>query len=271
VIVLILTAGSAGAWFAYDRWGFGADEARPKAARAPRPTARATPGTASPSTTTAGAQPSALTPDEPNDAAPADAEPSDASANDAMAADAGVRDALDGDGGLDDEELTDPGPIVILPEEDDDWGLEVTATPAPPSPPIRSIRDAKAAIDEGRREDAIRGLRRLARKRPKSAYIPYLLGQLYYEKLWVTPAMEAYATAIANDRSYRKKRTIIKHAVHTLGSSIASKKAVSLFLHSIGKAGLPYLQKAAKNDRNRKVRSRAAWLVKRLKSGKKKR
>ncbi len=275
-VALLLGGGAAGAWYSWNRWGPGAEKPTARAPSASQPSARAKTATAA----ARSAPPSALSPETPADAAPADAPISDAgllsdaAPRDALATDASTRDALEIDGGLEDEELSDPGPIVIVPSDDDDWGLEVTATPepkTPPPPPIRSIRDAKAAIAEGRREDAIRGLRRLARKRPKSAYIPYLLGKLYYEKLWVNPAMEAYATAIQHDRSYRKKRTIIKHAIHTLGSSIASKKAVSLFLHSIGTAGLPYLEKAAKNDRNRTVRSRAAWLVKRLKSGKKSR
>jgi len=266
-ILPLLAAGGVGAWYAWKAWGR-SDTATPTATAKSRPAASHDSRKPERDISPAAVRPAL---DAAIDARAQDAAPDDAAAFDAALADASPIDA-----GSDAQEIdfTDPGPISISDtgNEGDEFGVEVTAKPdpTPKAPPVNSIRDAKAAVAEGRREDAIQGLRKLARKRPTSAYIPYLLGTLYYEKLWVTPAMEQYAAAIKNDRSYRKKSTINKHAVRTLGSTKASKKAVSLILHSIGTAALPYLKKAAKSDRSRTVRRRA-WLIKRLSKGKKKR
>jgi len=200
----------------------------------------------------------------PADAASITAAPLDAAVT------TGAVDAGEDDGGyilnLPPDELDEP---VAAIEEDveDDSPPQEPPEPAEPAPiEVNSVEDAKQLIDQGRREEAIDGLRALKRKNPNSAYIPYLLGNLYFEKRWWSIGMQSYKDAIENNRDYRNRSVLNKNVIRALGSDKTKSKAISLYLNDIGRSGLKYLRRAAKSDRNSKVRSRASWLVKKLSS-----
>ena len=148
---------------------------------------------------------------------------------------------------------------------------EPTITAPVPKPnPIDTVAEAVAAIRAGRREAAISALLKLRKKTPKSAYIPYLLGNLYFEKRWWTVGMDHYRAAIRNNRLYRGKRILNQNVIRALGSARTRRKAWSLFVGAIGTSALPHLRKAARTDKNPEVRRQAAALVKRLTPKKKK-
>ncbi len=231
-----------------------------------------------------GSSGSAAIPDAPLDAGiaavavvvpgPADAAPITAVTFDAAVETSASVDGGEGDGGyileLPPDELDEP--IAAVEEDVED----VSPTEEPPEPvapapiEVRNVDDAKKLIDQGRREEAIAGLRALKRKHPKSAYIPYLLGHLYFDKRWWSIGMREYKDAIKNNRSYRKRSVLNKNVIRALGSDKSKSKAITLYLKTIGRSGLKYLRRAAKSDRNSKVRRRAKWLIKQLSSKKKK-
>lgn len=208
------------------------------------------------------------------DAAAADANPADAMPADAGAADAGDDDAdTDDDDDGDDpplpaEELDEPVEAVSDEATVDDAQLaaEPEHKPEPPAPKrdANTIAEVKALIKDGQREDAISALYRMAKKQPKSAYIPYLLGNLYFAKSWWKDALKNYGRAIDNNRAYRKKAVLNKNAIRALAASSTRSRATTLILKKIGRSALRHLRHAAKHDRNPNVRKRAAYLIKRL-------
>jgi hypothetical protein len=129
---------------------------------------------------------------------------------------------------------------------------------------VKTVRDAEKLIREGRREDAIAGLLRLRRQQPRAAYVHYLLGTLYFSKRWWRNGLDSYRTAVRYKPAYRRYKTINNHAIRALASARTRRNATSLIVRSLAKSAVPYLRRAAKGDKNPKVRKQAAYLAKRL-------
>ncbi len=139
-----------------------------------------------------------------------------------------------------------------------------TLPPAIKPDPIDTVEEAVAAIRQGKNEEAIEALRILRKKMPKSAYVPYLLGNLYMAKRWWTVGMDHYRAAIRNNRVYRGKRILNQNVIRALASVKVRRKAAGMLIYSIGRPSLPYLKRAFNSDRNRSVRKQAWWLYKRI-------
>ena len=137
----------------------------------------------------------------------------------------------------------------------------------PSEPEVRTVKDARLLIKAGERERALAGLNRLRRDQPKNAQIVLLIGELYFEKVWWADALDHYAVAIRLNPAYKKKISIQRDVIATLGSDKTFKKA-SYVLHKVlGKAALPQLRRAAKRDESAVIRRRAATLVKKIQQG----
>lgn len=135
--------------------------------------------------------------------------------------------------------------------------------PPPSGRSVRNLRDVKALLDAGQREEALVGLRVLRRRSPRNAYIPYLMGNLYFDKRWWSEGMKAYAAAIHVNPAYRRKRKIIKDLIDALGGRRTEAEAASMIQKS-GRSSLPYLRAAAKKHHSTRVRQRAASLARRI-------
>jgi hypothetical protein len=123
-----------------------------------------------------------------------------------------------------------------------------------------------AAARQGKTEEAIQALRILRKtKMSKSAYVPYLLGNLYCSKHWWTIGLDYYRAAIKTNRVYRGKRILNQNVIRALASPKAHRKAAGMLVYAIGRPSLPYLKRAFKSDKNRSVRKKAWWLYKRIK------
>ncbi|HKE15295.1 MAG TPA: protein kinase [Kofleriaceae bacterium] len=132
------------------------------------------------------------------------------------------------------------------------------------APEADSIPGAVALIRAGKREEAIRALIGLRRDQPRSAYVPYLLGNLYFGKGWWTLGMDYYDAAIRSNDLYRGKQILNQNLIRALGSKKTRKKAARMFVNSIGRQSLPFLRQAARGDRDPMVRDWSGWLVWRL-------
>jgi serine/threonine-protein kinase len=255
--LLVAGAAGAGAWYLQDISTANTNASEPEPKPSPEPAAGDTPAMPADVRTAP-------------DATVMAAAPPDAAVPDAHPADDGDTDA--GDVGGDDEEYVLNLPPDELDEPvaavEDETAEDDSPAVEPPEPPvpmeIKTIEGAKKLIAAGERERAIAALRKLEREHPKSAYIPYLLGHLYFEKKWWSMGIQEYKVAIRNNRDYRKRSILNKNVIRALGSEKTKSKAISLYLNSIGRSGLKYLRRAAKSDKNKKVRSRANWLIKRL-------
>jgi eukaryotic-like serine/threonine-protein kinase len=162
------------------------------------------------------------------------------------------------------EEPVAPVGDAMVDSEPDGAERQSAELDSGPPTDVDTVPEAVALIRAGKRQDAIRALVALRRKMPKSAYVPYLLGNLYFEKGWWTLGMDYYEAAIRQNQLYGGKRILNENVIRALGGKKTRKKAARMFVNSIGRSALPFLRKAARTDRDPQVRDWSGWLVWRL-------
>jgi serine/threonine-protein kinase len=196
-------------------------------------------------------------------------EKSDATAEDAASADQDG--GADNPDALPEEERQEP--VAAVPESSNELDSSEPPTaaaarqalaPAATRPAPTTLQGSIALIRAGKSEQAIAALEQLRTRMPRSAYIPYLLGNLYFEKRWWSAGMEQYQAAIRRNRVYRAKPILIQNVIRALGSPKTRVRATALILRQIGKPALPHLRRAARLDPHPEVRRQAANLVKRM-------
>jgi len=132
--------------------------------------------------------------------------------------------------------------------------------PAPPQL-ASTLPEAVALIKGGQRSLALHSLRALEQKSPQSSYIPFLLGNLYYDQLWWGVALDEYAAAIHKNAAYKSNATLNRNVIRMLSSKQTSQKASNFLRGVIGRPALPYLKAAAAHEPNPVVRKRAGELA----------
>jgi len=165
-----------------------------------------------------------------------------------------------------------PPPDVATPAVDiqGQRQLDASATPAAAAPseehaalPPSGLGRVKALIGAGRRDEAIKELRQM-RLRNKGAYLDYLLGKLYFEKRWWTEGMRAYRGAVRKNRSYARRRRLVRDVVAALIDDKTASQAERLITRQIGRAALPHLKQVAKRHKVARMRQRAERVIQRL-------
>jgi serine/threonine-protein kinase len=162
----------------------------------------------------------------------------------------------------------DPAPASTKPTNDDDEEVNAPKTAEEverhaPAAPVRAttLPGAVQLVQDGKRDLALASLRALWKKTPASAYIPFLLGNLYYDQRWWTVAMEHYAAAIKKNAQYKSNPTINRNVIRMLASNKTSRKAQGFLRFTVGRPALPYLRHAAQHDASSQVRRLAGWLT----------
>ncbi|MCB9560113.1 MAG: hypothetical protein H6709_07045 [Kofleriaceae bacterium] len=144
-------------------------------------------------------------------------------------------------------------------------------TPAEePAPPPQaqlatSVAGAQRLIKAGQRELALASLRALWKRNKQSAYIPFLLGNLYFDKRWWSVALDHYRSAIGKNGAYRKNGTLNRNVIRMLSSPKTSGKAKWFLRHDVGHPARAHLKWAAKHDKNARVRKACAMLLRYVK------
>jgi eukaryotic-like serine/threonine-protein kinase len=135
-----------------------------------------------------------------------------------------------------------------------------------PAAPVlaTTIPDAVQLIKEGKADLALSSLRALWKRNSNSAYIPFLLGNLYFDKQWWSVAMDHYRSAISKNAEYKKNQTLNMNIIRMLGSSKTSGKAEYFLRKTIGKPSVIYLKYAASHHESAYVRRYAATLARQI-------
>jgi eukaryotic-like serine/threonine-protein kinase len=135
-----------------------------------------------------------------------------------------------------------------------------------PAAPVRAttLPAAIQLIKEGKRDLALASLHALWKKTPGSSYIPFLIGNLYYDQLWWSAALEHYTATIKKNAQYRANPTINRNVISMLGSNKTVRKAEAFLRYTVGKPALPYVKYAAQHDASGQVRRVSGWLTKNL-------
>ena len=132
-----------------------------------------------------------------------------------------------------------------------------------PQPQLATtIRDAVKLIQANQDDLALASLLKIWKKTPKSAYVPFLLGNLYFDKRWWSVAMDHYKIAIAKNAGYKKNPTLIRNIIKTLGSVKTNKRAQAFLKGIIGRPALPHLRYAAQHEKNPHIKKWAAYMAK---------
>jgi serine/threonine-protein kinase len=214
------------------------------------------------------------------DGAAAAPPPIDASIDAAIDAmvDAGGELAVDDDGGINEEEIQIDPTVAADPDEankgsadpPEDEAPDAPKTeeevekkePPPPAPQLaRTVHDAVVLIQKGKKPLALSSLRVLWKKQQNSAYIPFLMGNLYFDKQWWGVSLDHYRAAIKKNSGYRRNPVLNKNVIHMLASSKTRQTATNFIRGVIGAYAKPYLRSAAANEKNAVVRKQAASLA----------
>jgi hypothetical protein len=166
-------------------------------------------------------------------------------------------------------EAVDPQPAT------EDEAAEVSDTPpAPPPPPTtqvekprpppKTVAQALALAKSGHRDEAIAALRGMWKKTPRSANLPYVLGNLYNDKRWWSVAMEHYQAAIQRSAAYRRNATLIRNVIGMLGSPRTRGKASWFLRKVVGAPARAHLAAASKRHKSLVVRKQAAAVLRRF-------
>jgi serine/threonine-protein kinase len=170
---------------------------------------------------------------------------------------------------IDPEKVDDPDPEGDrVAAEDEDENAPKSADevdrrePAPPPAPqlAKTIHGAVLLIKAGKKDLALASLRALHKKNPSSAYIPFLMGNVYFDRTWWSVAMDHYEMAIKKNAGYRRNPVLNRNVIRMLASTKTRQRATNFLRGIIGKFAAPHLRWAAKNDRNPVVRKQAAIL-----------
>ncbi len=167
----------------------------------------------------------------------------------------------------------DPATVENLaPKKADDSEDEAPDAPATdqdvekraPRVPVlaQTIPETLQLIKNDKSELALASLRALWKKNPKNAYIPFLLGNLYFDKSWWSIAMDHYRIAITKNAGYRLNSTLNRNIIRMLASAKTRGKADYFLRKTVGKPAVPYLKQAASTEKNATIRQYASGLAK---------
>jgi hypothetical protein len=179
---------------------------------------------------------------------------------------------LDNEDQIDPEKVEDPDPEAAegtkAPQDEEDNAPKTEAEvekrePKPAAAPqlARTIHDAVLLIKAGKKDLALASLRELQKKNQSSAYIPFLMGNLYFDRTWWSVSMDYYQAAIKKNAGYRRNTVLNRNVIRMLASTKTRQRATNFLRGIIGKFAAPHLRWAAKSDPNPVVRKQAATLA----------
>ena len=130
---------------------------------------------------------------------------------------------------------------------------------------LPELVEVRALIDKGRRDQAIQALQDIEGKHPGLAEAPYLLGQLYFRKLWSKNGMESYRRAIFLEPAYRQDKVLIDSVLRAFAASKSQRDDLAEFVFDdIGPSAVPGVRELAEKHRKKSVREHARRLLRRL-------
>ncbi len=121
------------------------------------------------------------------------------------------------------------------------------------------IAEAKARIADGRIDAAIDLLESLRKVHPGDARAPYLLGRLYFDKLWWRDGLQAYRAALRADPTLASDLALQKDLLRGFLITPRYFAPIASFMRDeIGAPMVPLLEETARSHPNPKTRARAA-------------
>lgn len=135
-----------------------------------------------------------------------------------------------------------------------------TVAASPKDPDLAAVRKL---IKRGQKRTAIKKLVQLQRQHRQSAAIAYLLGNLYFDRLWWKDGLDAYRGAIRLNPAYREDPVLIRNVVRNLMSPRQHWRGAQFLEREIGPPALPYIEEGTRS-KSASVRKRSARLLRRM-------
>jgi serine/threonine-protein kinase len=125
---------------------------------------------------------------------------------------------------------------------------------------VPGLDEAEALVQAGRSAAALDVLRKLHAKYPQDPDVAYLMGNLYFDRMWWADGFDAYRVAVGR---YRQDPVLISNVVKSFISDRYAETGVRFIEHEIGAAAIPALEEAARG-KSLNVRTHAQRLLARL-------
>lgn len=110
----------------------------------------------------------------------------------------------------------------------------------------------------------LKDLLRLSNKHSSNAELPYLMGQVYFGRLWVSDGLKAFRKALAIDPALRENPFLIRAAVSGLANDSDHRQVARFISQDIGNAAVPYLEEVLYGEWRGQVKERAEAILRSL-------
>ena len=120
---------------------------------------------------------------------------------------------------------------------------------------------AHELIDRNRISAAIKLLSKWTRSKKYDGRAAFLLGTLYFRKMYWSDGFKNYELALEREPRYRDHPLLVSNAVAALASRSKPWLARKFILEHLGRRALPDLEQAAKGGVNKHHREQAARVI----------
>lgn len=136
----------------------------------------------------------------------------------------------------------------------------------PPASDPQEVAAVKLRLLGGEASTKIlKDLQRLSSKHASNAELPYLMGQVYFGRLWVGDGLKAFRKAISIEPALRENPFLIRAAVTGLANDSDHRQVARFLSQDIGPAAAPYLEEVLYGEWRGQVKERADSILRSLK------
>jgi hypothetical protein len=136
----------------------------------------------------------------------------------------------------------------------------------PPASDPQDVAAVKLRLLAGDSSSRIlKDLQRLSGKYGENGELPFLLGQVYFGRLWVGDGLKAFRKALAIDPGLRENPFLIRAAVTGLANDSDHRQVARFLSQDIGLPAAPYLEEALYGEWRGQVKERAETILRSLK------
>ena len=174
-----------------------------------------------------------------------------------------------------DRPAPDPPPVTAESAAGEPATPELLAVIDPPNlpagalaawkPPATAAPEVAAILERILHGEAttktLKELQKLTHKYPNNEELPYLMGQLYFTKLWVGDGLKSFRSAIKLNPLYRSNPFLLRAVISGLGNDSDHAQVRRFLAQDIGRPAAPYLEEVLYGEWRAQVKERAAAVL----------
>jgi eukaryotic-like serine/threonine-protein kinase len=149
------------------------------------------------------------------------------------------------------------------PTDSEPTPRDVAVSPPTERAPVPGFAQAQALVRAGHEAAALDALRKLRVKYPDHPDVAYLMGNVYFDRMWWGDGFDAYRVAVSREPAYRHDRTLISNVLKSFISERYGATGARFIEREIGAPAIPYLEQATRSN-SLSVRAHASRLLAKL-------